>query len=146
MQAPKTAPLWFYLIPATLIILNLYTILGTFTLLPEYAELDLPFSPMIRIGLALLWIIIFGVLTAGLVVDSRFAFAAVVPTFTAYGLANIIGTLLFARSEFARGQLGFQVITTVVVLLPIWWIAARRNWIGSYKRTKSDVDSDKSDG
>lgn len=140
MQVPKPAPLWFYPIPIALIILNLYTLFGTLSLLSQYGELDVSIAPTIRIGLAVIWIVIFSALTMGLVKRFRFALVGIAPTLTAYGVINIISTSLFARSDYARGQIGFQALATILVLVAVWGIALRRRWISVVKKRSDALD------
>jgi hypothetical protein len=139
MQAPKPAPLWFYSIPTTLIVLNFYTIIGTLNLASEYSTLNTAFPPVLRLGLAIFWVIAFAALCLGLAIHHALAFMWIVPVLTFYGLTNLFVTVMLARADYAQGQIWFQVITTVLALLPMWWIALRRRWIGTSK-TIAELD------
>jgi hypothetical protein len=140
MQAPKPAPLWFYSIPTTLIVLNFYTIIGTLSLASEYSTLNTTFPPVLRISLAIFWIITFTTLSLGLTIRHALAFMWIVPALTLYGLANILVTVMFARADYAQGQIWFQVTTTVLALLPVWWFALRRHWIRTGKSLTTELD------
>jgi hypothetical protein len=103
MQAPKVAPRWFLLIPLVLIIFNLYTIMGTLTISPQYADLDVSFSPVLRLGIGLVWIVVFGALTVGLIIRRPFAYLWIAPALTIYGLANLVQGILWAQAELHQG-------------------------------------------
>jgi hypothetical protein len=140
MQAPKVAPRWFLLIPLVLIIFNLYTIMGTLTISPQYADLDVSFSPVLRLGIGLVWIVVFGALTVGLIIRRPFAYLWIAPALTIYGLANLVQGILWAQADYIRGQFGFQAIATALALIPVWWIALRRNWISLTKGANAPID------
>jgi len=130
------APLWLYVALLFLIILNGYTIFGTPALIGDYAALSVPFSPFVRIGVALVWIALFAVMLIGLFTKRHLAYRAVALLLTAYGLFNIIWDVIFARSDYTRGAFGFQIVITALVLIPIWWLAVRRGWL-AWKRSSS---------
>jgi hypothetical protein len=129
MQSSKSAPLWFYPTLLFLIVFNLYTVIGTVLQEAQYRILDIQFSPVLRIVVSGLWVIVFCALLRGLALRQPLAFMWIVPVMSLYGMANLAGSIVFARSDYSRGQVGFQVIGTVIVLLPLWWIALRGGWM-----------------
>ena len=132
------APLWLLAVMIGLIAFNIYSVIGTWSAAAAFAELDVPFSAAGRIAFAILWIVLFGGVVAGMLGKQRIAFVLVAPVLTTYGIANLLWTLAFARSDYGRGQIGFQMIATVLALVPVWGTAIRRGWIAVNRAARLD--------
>jgi hypothetical protein len=123
------APTWLLAVLLALCGANVLTIAGTASALVSGSVPDLPFAPGVRIALAAAWIVIFALLFAGLIRRRRMAFTWTAPIITLYGVSSVVWNILFARSDYSRGGIGFQALVTTLALIPIWWVALRRGWM-----------------
>src|SRR5258708_6920756 len=121
--------MWLVGVLLALCAANVLTIAGTASALTSGSLPDLPFAPGVRLLLASAWIVIFALLLAGLIRRRRMAFTWTAPIITLYGISSVVWNILFARSDYSRGGIGFQALVTALALIPIWWIALRRGWL-----------------
>ncbi len=123
------APRWLVVALLVFIGLNVLDAAGTVSATSQYKGIAVPFPASVRIALALAWIIVLVVLTVGLLRRHPLAFRLAGPILTAYVLLALIWQTMFARSDYARGQIGFQALLSLIALLPVWWIVLRRGWL-----------------
>jgi len=133
------APKWVLAVLLALCGANVLTIVGTVSVLVSGNIPDLPFAFGVRIAVAVAWLTVFAMLIIGLLRRWRPAFFLTAPSLTLYGTSSVVWNILFARSDYSRGGIGFQSLVTVLALLPIWWVAIRRNWM---KRTAQEDQQD----
>lgn len=123
------APRWLLAIILTLIAANLIEVAGTLAIAPQYAALQLPFPATLRIVIAGGWTIALAVLLFRLIRHDPKALHWTAPILTLYALTGLVWLLLFARADYDRGRIGFQLVLAVVTLLPVWlnWQLNHRN-------------------
>jgi hypothetical protein len=126
---PYKFPLWLLAVMIGLIGFNIYSVVGTLNAAAAFAELNIPFPAAGRIAFAVLWIAVLGAVVVGMLGKQRIAFKVAAPALTLYGLANLLWTLAFSKSDYSQGQIVFQGIATVLALIPVWWVALRRGWV-----------------
>jgi hypothetical protein len=125
MHAPK----WLIAALPLLIAANVWTILGTLAEMGQIQTLAVSYSVGVRLAMSCIWALVLLLLWTGLLGHQRLAFILVAPILTAYGLASLAWEMAFARSDYSRGHFSFQVVLTLVALLPVWWTALRRHWL-----------------
>ncbi len=133
-QPVRGAPRWLVAALLVLIGANLLDTAGTVSAASQYQAISVPFPAGLRIALALAWTLVLAVLVVGLLRGHRLAFRWTAPVLTAYALFGLLWQVMFARSDYARGQIGFQVALSLIALLPVWWIAIRRGWLRGWSR------------
>jgi membrane associated rhomboid family serine protease len=133
--ADHKAPVWLLAGIGALIVVNLLDAIGTLDVVPQYQALAIAFSPVLKMAVAGAWAAVLAALIIDLLRRRRWAFRWAGPMLTAYALAGLAWQLLFARSDYGRGRLGFQALVAAVALIPVWWIVIRRRWL---QRTDSD--------
>jgi fucose 4-O-acetylase-like acetyltransferase len=129
------APFWLLAGIAALIAASVLDAVITLDVLAQYQVLATPFPPGLKIAAAGAWIVVLTVLTVDLLRRRRWAFRWAGPILTLYALAGWVWQFLFDRSDYGRGQLGFQMLVAGIALIPVWWIAVRRGWL---RRTDGD--------
>jgi hypothetical protein len=127
-----SAPKWLLAAIALVIVANLWTAFGTLSETPEYAMLGMPFPPALRIILSIVWAILLALLFLGLLLHHRIAFVWATPLLSLYGLANLGFQILFARSDYSRGLFPYQLLITLLLLIPVWWVALCRGWLNPF--------------
>jgi hypothetical protein len=116
------APLWILVVLAVLIVTNIYAVIGLLSANgASYA--------ILRIIYAALWIVLFTALIVGLMRQRVVAQRLLAPLLTVYGIVNVIGATIAAKSDYSRGQLVFQMFTTAVAVIPIWWAVLHHRWL-----------------
>jgi hypothetical protein len=121
------APIWLFALLGILLVGNAYSIVGTLEI--SNTAPGMPFAPGVRIALSIVWIVVLSGLLIGIVRKNRIAFISVAPLLTLYGLAGLIWNAVFEQSTYSRGSQPFDVLVTIVILAPIWWVALRRGWL-----------------
>ncbi len=129
MTSIPGTPRWLLAVLLVLIGANVLDAAGTISAVSRYQEIGIPFPPGLRLVLALAWILVLAVLAVSLLRHRRPAFRLVGPILTAYALFGLIWQIVFARSDYARGQISFQAVLSLMTLLPVWWIVIRRGWL-----------------
>ncbi len=117
---PLKAPRWLLAIILALIAANLIEVIGILALTSSYAALQVPFSTAVRVTIAGGWDIVLTVLLVNLLRHNRRAVAWAAPILTLYSLTGLVWFIVFARSDYDRGRIGFQIVLAVVTLIPIW--------------------------
>ncbi|GEM_PF-740179 len=110
--------LWiFCLIIALLGVYNLLLALDQVRRADEYNELGLSYPPPLRAGCALVW----GIALLGtawhLAQRRRHARRWTFVILSNYGLFGVLWLLIYARSDYSRGRILFQVFITLLLLL-----------------------------
>lgn len=123
------APLWLTFILIVLIVLNAIAALESVAFSPQYAGLDIPFAPGVKIVGAALWTVVLTALLVGLLRQRRWAFMSAGPVLTAHSIGGLLWAFAFFRADYARGILPFQTVAAVILLIPIWWVALRGGWM-----------------
>ena len=129
IDANQKVPLWLLAGIAILIVASALDAIGTLDAVPQYQALAIPFAPGLRIAAAVAWIAVLAALTVDLLRRRRWAFRWTGPILTVYVLAWLAWQLLFDRSDYGRGRLGFQVLVAGIALIPVWWIVVRQGWL-----------------
>jgi hypothetical protein len=137
------APKWLLGAIGLIVIGNLWTVFGTFVEASDYVTLAVPFPPAVLIILAGSWAILFILLLLGLLLRHRNAFAGAAPLLSLYGLANLAFAILFTRADYSRGLSTFQLLLTLLLLVPVWWAALRKGWLPYRKITGLDKPLDR---
>ncbi len=122
----KRGPLWIILFVGGVIVLNLIGLLGLIADGPLYAIAKPAFSPLARAALAIWWIATLGIVLTGLLRRRTWALTWAGLLLTLYAVVGILGEILFARADYDRGGIGFQIVVSVILLAPIWWVWQRR--------------------
>ena len=130
------SPRWLIAAVLTLAAANILDVWETLTDAPLYADYPLPFPIILKVVYAGIWAIILLILAVNLLRRRTLALRWTAPLLTLYGLFGLIGQAAFVRADYGRGRLPFQIALTVIVLLPVWWVAIRRGWLnGEGKQT-----------
>lgn len=122
-------PRWLMALILALVAANTLDVRETLTDAAQYSAFQLPFLPNLKIAYALLWIAVLLALAINLLRCRAWAFRWVAPLLTLYGIVGLIGQAVFVRSDYGRGRLPFQFALTLILLLPVWWLAIRRRWL-----------------
>jgi hypothetical protein len=109
-----------------LALVNTAAALQTAQSIPAQLALGVSFPPGARLAVNIGWTVLFVILVLRLWQHPRVTIRFVPPVLTLYGVINILWLVLFARSNFDRGRIGFQAVATVLLLLPLWWICRDR--------------------
>ena len=125
----KRAPWWLYFVLLGLISAKSIEIAVTLSNISALADLPLPFSVIVRIAFAGSWLVMLTVCVVALFRQSPWAVRWIVPVISLYALTHVLWQLLFFRSDFDRGRLGFQIVISVLLLLPLWAVAWQRGWL-----------------
>jgi uncharacterized membrane protein len=141
----KRGPLWIIIFVGAVIVLNLIGLLGLIADWPLYATLSPAFPPLLRAALAIWWIVSLSVVLTGLLRRRSRALAWLGPLLTLYAALGVLGVVLFARSDYDRGGIGFQIVVSGVLLAPIWWVwlRQRRATIAMTKRFSEGQNGEK---
>src|SRR5690348_12536751 len=115
------APIWLFILLGVLITGNAYSIVGMLEVVDTAPSL--PYALGVRIALAVMWIMLLSTSLMGLLRRNRIAFISVTPLLTLYGLIGLLWNAIFEQSIYSRGSQPFDVLVTIVVLAPVWWIA-----------------------
>ena|SRR5260221_8535760 len=122
-------PRWLRFFLLILAGLNLYTASGTVAESSQLQAFDLPFSLTARVVFTGLWALVLLFLAIGSWWRNRQALFWIGPLITLYATSGLVWMFLFARADYDRGRFGFQIVVTVVFLIPVWWVVVRRGWL-----------------
>ncbi len=122
----KGGPLWIIVVVGAVILLNLIGLLGLMADGPLYAVVSPAFPPLLRAALAIWWIASLSVVLIGLLRRRPWALTWLGPLLTLYAALGILGEVVFARADYDRGGIGFQILVSGILLAPIWWVSLRR--------------------
>jgi len=122
-------PLWILLLTAGLIIANVLTVTGSWANTSMFGDLPLSYPPALRQIAALVWIGMFALLLFGLLRKSRRAYAAAAPLISLYAAFGLLWLVVFAQADYDRRRVGFQALLSLVLLLPLWWVALRNGYV-----------------
>ena len=111
---------------AVLALINAATALQLAQSIPDQQALGVSYPPGVRLILAVLWTALFVGLIIRLLRRPRATIRLVPPLLTLYGLSSIIWLLLFARTDFDRGRIPFQIVATGLLLVLLWWLCRDR--------------------
>jgi hypothetical protein len=123
------APRWLLIGILIVIGSNALDVIGTANSASQYSLADVPFSPTLKIALSMFWIVTFTLLARDLWRGRIWAFRWVAILLTAYGTINLLWFAVFVRADYAQGRLPFLVLTTVILLIPVWWLTLQRGWL-----------------
>jgi hypothetical protein len=123
---PKRGPLWIIIFVSAVIVLNLISLLGLIADGPLYAMVNPAFPALLRAALVIWWIVSLGIVLIGLLRRRLWALTCLGPLLTLYVALGLLEGALFARSDYDRGGVGFQIVVSVILLAPIWWVGLRR--------------------
>ncbi len=112
-----------------LVLGNVLGVEGTVATLPLYQVVGVPFPAGIRAVLDTAWAIMLAWLDVALLRRQRRAFAWVGPLLTIYALLGLGWQAAFVRADYGRGRFPFELLLTVLALVPVWWIVLRRRWL-----------------
>jgi hypothetical protein len=131
------APWWLDIMLFVLISAKAIEVVVTLSNLTVLDALPLPFSPIVRVIFAGYWLVTLIVCTVGLWHQARWVFRWTVPVITFYALTHVLWQVLFFRSDFDRGRLAFQIVISILLVLPLWAIAWQRGWLSRATPTQS---------
>jgi uncharacterized membrane protein len=122
----KRGPLWIIIFVGLVIVLNLIGLLGLIADGPLYAMVSPAFPPLLRAALAIWWIVSLSLVLAGLLRRRTWALTWVCVLLTLYAALGVLWVVLFGRSDYDRGGIGFQIVVSGLLLAPIWWVWLRQ--------------------
>lgn len=125
LRADYTLPLWVMLLAGGLMIANGLTALGTLADAPFYARFSLPFTLWLRAFVSGSWAVVFAACIRGLLRRRQWAHTAIAPLVTVFALTNWLWLAVLARADYDQGRLSFQAITSLLLVLPLWWVSLR---------------------
>lgn len=83
----------------------------------DYRALDISYPPLLRAALAVVWAVLLLGLAVALACRRTWARRWTLVILSNYGAFGVLWMLLFARTDFARGRIGFQAVVTVLLLV-----------------------------
>jgi hypothetical protein len=93
----------------------------------DYRALGVSYPPLLRAALALGWGAALVVLGAALAWGAAWTFRRGWILVSNYGVFSVLWMIVFAESDFSRGRIGFQAITTAALAgLVVWMLRWRR--------------------
>lgn len=133
------APLWILVFMAALSVFNALGLAEAMTALRVYVanNLTMPISPMIMLGMPLIWCILFGVVCIALALRQAWAFRRAALLVTLYGLSRWLMSVVLSRTEYDQGRLGTQLGIALVVIFGAWLYAWRKGWLRVSLHAKS---------
>lgn len=122
-------PRWLLLIIGLLFLAKVIQAVGVLTNAAQLATLPLPVPAIVSLTFSGSWAITLAYLGIDLMRRRRWAFTWIGPLLTAYVLAELTWQVSLFRSDYDRGRLLFQVVISLMALLPIWWVVWRHGWL-----------------
>jgi len=134
MQSPKRSdtlsrPLWVALIACGIALAGWIGLWGAAEDAPLYGLIGVSLPLPVRLGWNLLCALSFTLIGAGALRSGRRALRLIAPAVTGYALVNALILILFSRAEYDQGRMFFQVALSLLVLIPLWWVALRKGWM-----------------
>lgn len=120
LRPPVRRPwsLWaFSLIVAAMGVYNLALALDHVRHADEYRALAISYPLLLRAALALVWAVLLLALAAGLVRRRPWARRWSLILLSNYGAFGVLWMVVFARTDYARGRVGFQAAVTFLLLV-----------------------------
>ncbi len=108
------------------IYLALVNVIGLVQVPTAVKDVVVSYPAWLRAGTSLLWAIGFAALAVGLLRRSAFGLKWFAPLLTVYGGWEVLWLAVFARADFDRGRIGFQLALTGLVLAVIWALRLRQ--------------------
>ncbi len=93
----------------------------------RYRALGVSYPPLLRAGWGLLWAIVLLTLAAGLIGRRSWAYRWTALVVSNYAGLSVLWSIGFARADFARQRLPFQVAATAGLAVVLWWVMRRQN-------------------
>jgi hypothetical protein len=125
---PFRVPWWLLVVILALITANGIDAFATLTRLPDYQQIGVPVSPLVKGAAAAAWAVVLLGLLLGLIRHRPAAFVWAAPLLTIHAVTGLLWEIIFVRSDYGRGRLVFAALLTVIVLAPVWWTTARKRW------------------
>lgn len=122
-------PLWTALIACGIALAGWIGLWGAAEDAPLYGLIGVSLPLPVRLGWNLFCALVFSLIGLGVWRSRRRALRLIAPAVTGYALINGLILLLFSRAEYDQGRLFFQVVFSLVVLIPLWWVALRKGWM-----------------
>jgi len=93
----------------------------------RYRALGVSYPPLLRAGWGLLWAIVLLTLAAGLIGRRSWAYRWTALVVSNYAALSVLWSIGFARADFARQRLPFQVALAAGLAAVLWWVMRRRD-------------------
>jgi hypothetical protein len=93
----------------------------------RYRALGVSYPPLLRAGWGLLWAVVLLTLAAGLIGRRPWAHRGAVLVVSNYVALSVLWSIGFARADFARQRLPFQVAVAAGLAVVTWWVMRRQN-------------------
>jgi len=93
----------------------------------RYRELGVSYPPLLRAAFALGWAALLLALGLGLARRRRWARRWIVLALSNYGMFSVLWSIGFARADFARQRIAFQVVLVVVLVGMAAWVMRWRH-------------------
>ncbi len=93
----------------------------------RYRTLGVSYPPLLRAGWGLLWAIVLLTVAAGLIGRRPWARRGAVLAVSNYAALSVLWSIGFARADFARQRIPFQVAVAAGLAVATWWIMRRQN-------------------
>ncbi|GAB4549076.1 MAG: hypothetical protein OHK0023_12990 [Anaerolineae bacterium] len=131
MKSELRAPLWILVFVAALCALNALGLAEAMTALRTYVanNLTMPISPVIMLGMPLIWCTLFGAVCIALALRQVWAFRRVALLITLYGLSRWLISAALSRTEYDQGRLATQFGIALIVSSGAWLYAWRKGWL-----------------
>ncbi|HML24135.1 MAG TPA: hypothetical protein PKD09_20950 [Aggregatilinea sp.] len=141
LRLPARRPwsLWtFGLIVAALGLYNLALALDHVRRADDYRALAVSYPPLLRAALALVWAVLLLAFAAGLIRCRPWARRWSLILLSNYGAFGVLWMVVYARTDFARGRIGFQAAVTVLLLVLAGVVLRGRQFRATFRPSPSD--------
>lgn len=105
----------------------------------DYRALGVSYPPLLRAGFALAWAAALGWLALGLARRRRWARRWSLVILSNYGAFGVLWLVIYARSDYDRGRIGFQAILTALLLALLAWSLRWRRIRRAFERPPGEL-------
>ncbi len=99
----------------------------------EYRALGVSYPPLLRSGLALAWGTGFAAVGIGLARRQPWARRGLLILVSNYGVFGVLWLVVYAKSDFSRDRVPFQIAVTAGLIGAVAWITRRRRVRRAFK-------------
>jgi len=112
---------WSRHVMVTLTVVNGLVAIQTLSTWPVQRAMDVSYPLWLHAIASGIWFIAYAWLSVGLFRRSARTLRLVAPVLTAYGTWSLLTLLAFASNDYDRGRAAFQLVVTLMALIPFWW-------------------------
>lgn len=105
-----------------------------------YQKLGVSYQPERRAALALIWGAVLIVWGVGLFMKATWARRWILIILSNYGAFGVLWLLIYARSDFSKGRIAFQVAVTTALVDLVAWIMTWRRIRRSFEPPPDDTE------